>query len=71
MLNFLKVEHSPHNVAKLLVDDVTEFHRSHTSINFELYTAEQLQSVQREIQSVRNELAKFGKGNFRLNEYIT
>ena len=71
MLDFLKVEHSPHNVAKLLVDDVTEFHRSHTSTNLELYTADQLQSVEREIQSVINELAKFGKGSFGLAEYIT
>ena len=73
MLDFLGVSYKQDNVVQSLRDDVTTFHREHTSTNSDLFTGTQLQSIQREVQELMSELAhtKHGTVAVGMEEYLS
>jgi hypothetical protein len=71
MLDFLRVSYSPANVAQSLANDVTQFHRNHSSKVFEPYTVKQRDLVQRNVKDLIAQLQHGNGGNtLGLEDYL-
>ena len=63
MLDFLGLSYSLEEVRQRLADDVTTFQRHKPSMNFDPYTIEQRNSVQREVELLIAYLKDGNEGN--------
>ena len=71
MLEFLKVTHSPVDVAQRLEKDATVFQRNHSSKVFEPYTKKKRDVVERNLKDLIAQLRRKNNGNtLGIEEYL-
>ena len=71
MLDFLRVSHSRVDVAHSLADDVTQFHRNHSSKVFKPYTRKQRDLVKKSLKELIAQLRNGNRGNtLGLEDYL-
>ena len=71
MLDFLRVRYLPVDVTHSLVDNVTQFHRNHSSKVFNPYTKKQRDLVQKNVKGLIAQLQNGNGGNtLGLEDYL-